>query len=157
MNTRCVIGIGCDDHGDQIAGLLVARRVAAVAPEGLRVIESTGAPDALAAAWAGAGDVTVVEAMPGAEPGVVARCQSHPRPRAFGCSSIRLSPELREAFGCGPLPARLTVITIAAQRFAANAGVSPEVAAAAHRVANDLLDELRAGADRPSPPALVGA
>ena len=35
MSTHSVIGIGCDDHGDQIAGLLVARRVAALAPAGV--------------------------------------------------------------------------------------------------------------------------
>ncbi len=157
MNTRCVIGIGCDDHGDQIAGLLVARRIAAAAPAGVTVIESGGAPDDLIAAWADAEDVTVVEAMPGDAPGDTARCQPHPRPLTSTCSPTRLSPELREALGRGPLPTRLTVITIAAQRFTASAGVSPEVAAAARRVASGLLEELTGDVAQATPAALVGA
>ncbi len=101
MNTRCVIGIGCDDHGDQIAGLLVARRIAALGPDDVAVRESTGAPEQLVAAWTGAGE---------------------------------------------------TVITIAAQRFASCAGVSPEVAVAAHRVASTIVDawSVPATADAPS-------
>jgi len=140
VNARCVIGIGCDDHGDQIAGLLVARRIAAVAPGDVTVHECSGAPEQLVAAWDGAGETVVVEAMPGAVPGVVSRCQPHPRPLAGGCSPTRLSPDLREALALGPLPERVTVITIAAQRFASSAGVSPEVARSAHRVASTILD-----------------
>lgn len=140
MNSRCVIGIGCDDHGDQIAGLLVARRIAAVGPGDVAVHESTGAPEQLVAAWTGAGETVVVEAMPGAVPGTVSRCQPHPRPLAGGCSPTRLSPDLREALALGPLPERVTVITIAAQRFSSCAGVSPEVALAARRVASIIVD-----------------
>jgi hydrogenase maturation protease len=140
VNTRCVIGIGCDDHGDQVAGLLVARRIAALGPDDVAVHESTGAPGQLIAAWIGAGETVVVEAMPGAVPGAVSRCQPHPRPLAGGCSPTRLSPDLREALALGPLPERVTVITIAAQRFASCAGVSPEVAVAAHRVASMIVD-----------------
>jgi hydrogenase maturation protease len=139
-----LIGIGCDDHGDQVAGLLVARRVAAAAPAAVTVFESCGSPHELIAAWADAGDVTIVEAMPGAVPGDIGRCQPHPRPLAFGCSPTRLSPELREAMASGPLPEQITVITIAAQRFSRSAGVSPEVAEAAHRVAAEILDGLGA-------------
>lgn len=146
MSTRCVIGIGCDDHGDQIAGLLVARRVAALAAGAIAVHESTGAPADLVAAWKGASEAIVVEAMPGAIPGTVARCQPHPRPLAAACSPTRLSPELREALAIGPLPDRVTVITIAAQQFAPSAGVSPEVAQAAHRIAESIVE-----AERESP------
>lgn len=142
MSTRCVIGIGCDDHGDQIAGLLVARRIAALAPGDVVVYESTGAPGDVVAAWADASEAVVVEAMPGAVAGTVSRCRPHPRQTGGRCSSTRLSPELREALAMGPLPTRVTVITIAAQRFATNAGVSPDVAAAAHRVAADIVAEL---------------
>lgn len=145
MKTRRVIGIGCDDHGDQVAGLLVARCVAASAPATVAVIESCGAPDELIAAWSDAREVTIVEAMPGAVPGDIARCQPHPRPLAFGCSPTRLSPEVREALASGPLPERVTVVTIAAQRFSRNAGVSPEVVDAARRVATEILAELGAG------------
>jgi hypothetical protein len=105
------------------------------------VHECSGAPEQLVAAWQGAGETVVVEAMPGPVPGVVSRCQPHPRPLAGGCSPTRLSPDLREALALGPLPERVTVITIAAQRFASSAGVSPEVALSAHRVASAILDD----------------
>ncbi|MBW3606057.1 MAG: hypothetical protein KY460_14385 [Actinobacteria bacterium] len=154
MNPRRVIGIGCDDHGDQVAGLLVARVVAAAAPDDVTVVESCGAPAELIDAWCDADEVTVVEAMPGAVAGTVATCQPHPRPLAFGCSPTRLSPEVREALASGPLPTRITVITIAAQRFSRNAGVSPDVAHAAHGVATGLLADLGAGVAAATPVAV---
>lgn len=166
MRAVTVIGIGCDDHGDQVAGLLVARIVAARAGDAIAVRESCGAPAELIAAWRDAADVTVVEAMPGVRPGAIDRCQPHPRPLAFGCSPTRLSPELREALALGPLPARLTVVTIEAQRFARAAGVSPEVAEAARLVADTLLadasvvaldgDAVPAGAAPTDAPAVAG-
>lgn len=155
MSTRCVIGIGCDDHGDQIAGLLVARRVAALAGGDPVVHESTGSPADLVAAWTGCGEVVVVEAMPGVVPGTIERCRPHPRPTASGCSPTRLSPELREALALGPLPGQLVVVTIAATRFASNAGVSPEVARAAREVADLLVAGCGAGAG--SSPRLLTA
>lgn len=155
MNARRVIGIGCDDHGDQVAGLLVARRVAAEAPDGVTVVESCGAPAELTEAWRHADEVTVVEAMPGAVAGTIDTCQPHPRPSAFGCSPTRLSPEVREALATGQLPTRITVVTIAAQRFSRNAGVSPEVAYAAHRVATGLLAEFAAVVHAAAPATLA--
>jgi len=144
VNTRCVIGIGCDDHGDQIAGLLVARMVQRIAPEELRVVESVGAPAELTSAWRDAADAVVVEAMPGDEPGEIQWCQPHPRQPARGCSSARLSPRLREALALGPLPERIRVVTIAGRCFAPDAPITPSVAGAAARVADTIL------ADRPA-------
>lgn len=145
MNTRCVIGIGCDDHGDQIAGLLVARMVRRAAAERFDVVESSGAPAELIAAWSAADSAVIVEAMPGDEPGAVQRCRPHPRVVGFGCSSARLSPRLREALALGPLPGEVTVVTIAAQCFVRDAPVTPAVANAAGKVADTIL------ADSPTP------
>jgi hydrogenase maturation protease len=139
VDTRCVIGIGCDDHGDQIAGLLVARAVRRFAPEEFIAIESSGAPAEMIAAWAGADSAVVVEAMPGGPPGTVRRCQPHPRELAFGCSSTRLSPRLREALALGPLPDEVTAVTIAAESFVQNAPVTPAVMAAVEEVAGMIL------------------
>jgi hydrogenase maturation protease len=139
VNTRCVIGIGCDDHGDQIAGLLVARLVQCVAGDRLHVVESSGAPAELIAGWSSADTAVIVEAMPGDEPGLVQRCQPHPRVAGAGCSSARLSPRLREALALGPLPGHVTVVTIAGQCFARDATVTPAVAGAVERVADGIL------------------
>ncbi|HSK96771.1 MAG TPA: hypothetical protein VK891_09160 [Euzebyales bacterium] len=145
MDTRCVIGIGCDDHGDQVAGLLVARMVRRIAPEWFHVVESVGAPAELIAAWSGARSAVVIEAMPGDEPGVVRRCQPHPRQAGYdGCSSARLSPRLREALSLGPLPDLVTVVTIAGRCFVRDAPVTPSVAGAAAQVADSIV------ADRPA-------
>jgi hydrogenase maturation protease len=139
VNTRCVIGIGCDDHGDQIAGLLVARFVGRVAGDRFHVVESSGAPTELIAGWSGADNAVIVEAMPGDEPGLVQRCQPHPRVARGGCSSARLSPRLREALALGPLPAQVTVVTIAGQCFVRDAPVTPVVACAVESVAGDII------------------
>lgn len=149
MNTRCVIGIGCDDHGDQIAGLLVAREVGRRAGGSIDVVESSGAPEELVAAWSGGGGVVIVEAMPGDRPGRVHRCRPHPRQIGFGCSSIRLSSRLREALAMGPLPDRVTVITIEATCFVHRAPVTPAVSQAASQVAAGIVPAVDA--------ALVGA
>lgn len=139
MDTRCVIGIGCDDHGDQIAGLLVARTVERTAPGWFTAVESSGAPAELIAAWSGVDSAVIVEAMPGGEPGTIRRCRPHPREVGLGCSSARLSPRLREALALGPLPREVTVVTIAAQSFVRNAGVTPAVATAIAEVADMIL------------------
>jgi hydrogenase maturation protease len=141
VNTRCVIGIGCDDHGDQIAGLLVARMVRRIAPEEFHIVESIGSPAALIAAWTGALSAVVIEAMPGDEPGVVRHCQPHPLQPGGGCSSTRVSPPLREALALGPLPEQVTVITIGGRCFAKDAPVTPSVARAAAQIADGILAE----------------
>lgn len=146
MNTRCVIGIGCDDHGDQIAGLLVARAVRAHNSGGMTVVESSGAPEELVHAWSGGGGVVVVEAMPGDRPGRVHRCRPHPRQIGFGCSSTLLSARLREALAMGPLPDRVTVITIEATCFVHRAPVTPAVAQAAADVAASIAPGVDAAA-----------
>lgn len=142
MNTRCVIGIGCDDHGDQIAGLLVARAVAEQSNGTITAIESSGAPQHLVRSWCGCDNVVVVEAMPGDRPGVVRHSVPHPRRRCAGGSSARLSTRLREALALGPLPDRVMVITIEAQCFAPDAPVTPAVARAASQVAARILSRV---------------
>jgi hydrogenase maturation protease len=148
MREPCVIGIGCDDHGDQIAGLLVVRAIAAAAPGALALHESSGAPAELIAAWRNASHATVVEAMPGDQPGEVRQCDPLSRARVSGCLSARVSPRLREALALGPLPPRITVITIDAQCFVAGAPVSYVVASAADGVAAAILAELLVSAGR---------
>ena len=148
MHRHCLIGIGCDDHGDQIDGLLVVRAVSRAAPAAMALYESSGAPSELAAAWCDATSATVVEAMPGDVAGVVRRCDPHPRARVSGCSSARLSPRLREALAMAPLPPQMTVITIDARSFVRGAPVAHAVACAADRVAHEILAEIAVPAGR---------
>lgn len=142
MNPPCVIGIGCDDHGDQIAGLLVARAVAATAVVPIAVHESSGAPGDMIAAWSGAVEAIVIEAMPEEVAGVVRRCVVRPRTPSDGhCASIRLSSRLRDALGQGPLPPRITIITIGGSCFVRDALASPAVVAAAAQVADGIVTD----------------
>jgi hydrogenase maturation protease len=140
MRTCCVIGVGCSDHGDQVAGPLVARRVARSAPANFLGVESSGAPAELIGAWRGIDRAVIVEAMPGDVPGAVQRCRLHPR--GAGCSSAMLSPRVREALALGPLPPEVIAITITAQCFARGAMVTPAVAAAAEQVAALILADV---------------
>lgn len=142
MNTRCVIGIGCDDHGDQIAGLLVARTVAEQSNGAITAVESSGAPQHLVRSWCGCDTVVVVEAMPGDQPGAVHHSVPHPRRPRVGDSSARLSTRLREALALGPLPDRVTVVTIEGQCFAPNAPATPAVACAASQVAARIMSRV---------------
>lgn len=148
MNTRCVIGIGCDDHGDQIAGLLVARAVAERSYGDIVVVESSGAPQHLARAWSGHDSVVIVEAMPGTCPGTVHTSYPHPRMHSGDDPSARLSSRLREALALRPLPERVIVITIEAQWFMPNAPATPQIVEAAGRVAERIVPAV--------PAALVG-
>ena len=58
-----VIGIGNDDRRDDGAGLEVARRLRAIVPESIRVLEESGEAAALMAAWEGADRVVIIDAM----------------------------------------------------------------------------------------------
>lgn len=160
MRTCSVIGIGCDDHGDQIAGLLVARQIAHAAREGFRGVESSGAPAELIGAWRDVDRAVIVEAMPGEVPGMVQHCQPHPLRVSAGCSLAALSPRVRQALALGPLPSEVFAYTIAAQSFAPNATVTPLVAAAVKQVADLILADAPATdapPDDASTPVLIGA
>lgn len=156
MNTRVVIGIGCEDHGDQIAALLAVRAVRRAGAV-VEVVESSGAPSEVIAAWRGARSAVVVEVMPGDVPGVIGRCRPHPRDPAFGCGSTQVSPRLREALAMGPLPAEVTIVTIAARCFVAGAPATPAVVAAADEVAAAIVADHPAHLRRRPPVARAAA
>jgi Ni,Fe-hydrogenase maturation factor len=57
-----LIGIGNADHGDDAAGLAVARRVTAAAPGGVTVTELSGDQLGLLDAWEGQSEVWAADA-----------------------------------------------------------------------------------------------
>jgi hydrogenase maturation protease len=71
--TTRLIGLGAEDRGDDAAGLLVARLVAAAAPPGADVRECAGDAGTLLGLLEGTGRVVLVDAARGGEPGAVER------------------------------------------------------------------------------------
>jgi hydrogenase maturation protease len=131
---RLIIGVGHPDRGDDAAGLAAARRLGG--------IEMSGEPLDLIAAWEGAGEVVLIDAVvTGAPPGTIHRWDALSTPLARG--TLRFSthafgvPEAIElARALGRLPRRLSIWGIEAAQFEPGAGLSPEVAAAVEQLSS---------------------
>ncbi len=142
-----MIGVGNAWRGDDAVGLVAARLIRAALPD-LDVRECEGEPIALLDAWSGADAVWVVDAVSsGAPPGKIHRVEAHREPipaelirsstHAFGVAeAIELARALDR------LPARLVVFGVEGSEFAAGDGVSPDVEAAAARVADVVGEEI---------------
>ena len=166
MTAALVIGIGNESRGDDGAGLLVARAVAAEALPDLSVLESDGEPAGLMQAWAGARDVYIADCCaPMGSPGTIHRfaAQDGPLPERLGAISshgfgLGMTIELARAMDA--LPPRLTVFAIEGADFAPGAAMSSQIREAASRVAHRICAELlaktdaasRATAPSPQPP-----
>ena len=141
-----VIGVGNAYRGDDAAGLAVAERVRAHAPE-LDVFVCEQEPIQLLDAWEGADLALLVDAVSsGAEPGTVHRLDATVEPvpaavfrgstHAFGVAEV---VELGRALG--RLPERLLVFGIEGTAFSAGDELTPAVAAAVEPLAAELLAE----------------
>jgi hydrogenase maturation protease len=141
-----VIGVGRNDQGEDVVGLLVAHSVRRQCEGRAEVRECDGAPSTLLAQWQDADDVIVVDAVPGGRPGAVHRYEADrdtvPEELLDGRADPSLGSGVREASRCGPLPQRLRVFAIEADQFDRRAGISPEVVTAARRVASEICDEV---------------
>jgi hydrogenase maturation protease len=146
------VGVGNQLRGDDAAGLLAARSLRAIGPQGVEVRELEGEPAALIEVWEGAGLVLVADAVSsGGEPGEVHRIDAGagPLPAAFaGASthSLGLAEAVELARALERLPPRLVVYGIEAASFEAGAEPAAAVRAAAERVAATAIEELRGGA-----------
>ena len=139
-----LIGVGNGWRGDDGAGLAVARRVRALAPDGVEVREVEGDATALVEAWSGAAHVVVVDAaQSGAPPGTVRRFDARAQPlpgrslrsstHAFGVAdAVELARSLDR------LPDRLEVYAIEGASFVAGERLSPPVEQAVAALAAEL-------------------
>ncbi|TMC07145.1 MAG: hydrogenase maturation protease [Chloroflexi bacterium] len=139
-----VIGLGAEDRGDDVAGLLVARLVRAAAPPGADVHECAGDAGALLDLLEGADRVVLVDAARGGPPGTVERLA----PDAVRPAPARSTHGLGLADAIG-LAAELGVLTGAVSLYVVHGlsfepgPVTPEVAAGARTAAELVLrDEL---------------
>ena len=128
-----VIGVGNADRGDDAAGLVIARRLAARRLPGVTVVESDGEAGGLLDAWSGMDLVVVVDATSGAgRPGSVHRYEAARRPlpaalRHASTHSLGLAAAVELARALNELPPRLVVVGIEGRDFGTGAAVSPDV------------------------------
>jgi len=142
VSSLLVVGVGNDLRGDDAAGLLAARRLAALGPPDVDVVEHTGDPAALAAAMSGHDEVVVIDAVSGGEEaGAVLELTEEAGVLRGAASSHGLG--LAEALALvgltGPSPA-VRVIGIAGRRFDLGDPPSPAVFRAALAVAARLKE-----------------
>ena len=145
-----VIGIGNPDRRDDGAGLEVARRLRALLPGSVGVLEQSGEATRLMEAWESADCAVVIDAMAsGARPGHFERFDTRDGPLAaqlrrrsthdFGLpEAIELSRRLLT------LPARLVVYGIEGEDFGHGRGLSPPVARAVEGLVREIEGEFEA-------------
>ena len=143
-----VIGVGNPDRGDDAVGLLAARCIRESCFP-LTVIEAGGDGASLIDYWKHQGTVIVIDAVHGGgEPGHIVRLDARSAPipvELFRCSThaFGLAQGIELARALNQIPRRLTVYGIVGKHFDVGATVAPEVEAAAQRVIDLILEELR--------------
>ena len=140
-----VIGIGNRFRGDDGAGLEVARRLRALAPERLTAVECEGDLTSLAHRWADE-TVIVVDAVEGGglPPGTVYRLETgdemrlvrRPSASSHGFGVLD-ALALASALGCPPR--QLVLYGIEVETTCCGEGLSAPVSAAVHRLVSGLL------------------
>lgn len=142
--TPLLIGIGNPDCGDDGAGAEVVRRVAATLPSGFRTLTLSGEATELIDAWTGADRVVVIDAArSGSAPGTVRRFDASSAPLPAGherrsTHGLGLVEAIELARNLGLLPSRLTVYAVEAAETSIGSGISPAVADAVGRLADEL-------------------
>lgn len=143
-----VIGVGNPYRCDDAAGLEAVRLVEAAGIPGVVVVEHEGEPAGLIEDWADADDAYVVDAVTsGAPAGTVHRFAASEgdlpdHPQRDSSHALGLGDAVALGRAMDRLPRRLTVIGIEGVTFAAGVEMTPEVAAAAIAVAEQLVAEL---------------
>lgn len=136
-----ILGCGNTDRSDDAAGVLVARRLQQM---GIAAQEFTGDPLALIDAWNGAGEAVLIDTVvSGAAPGTITVWDASKTPlppEQFCCSThaFGIAEAVEIARALGRLPPRLLIYGIEGIRFDVGGELSPEVAAAAERLAGEI-------------------
>jgi len=142
------VGIGNPWRNDDAAGLTVARLLRGTLPERVEVLEREGEPTGLIDSWEGVETIWLVDAVSsGAEPGTVHRHDASEQelPAALFDTSthhLGLAEAVELARALGRLPETTIVYGIEGASFATGETLSPEVEAAAVRVAEAVREEV---------------
>ncbi len=136
-----VVGIGSEWRQDDSAGLLVARRLRALGPRHLRVEESWGDPVQLLAWMSQSSQLILVDAVQAAgAPGEILELSAADLESGLATSShsLELSTVMALADAMALLTVPVSLFGIVGRRFDLGELPSPEVSAAAHKLARRL-------------------
>jgi hydrogenase maturation protease len=143
-----VVGIGNPWRNDDAVGLAVARLLEGTLPEAVDVLEREGEPTGLIDSWEEVDTVWLVDAVSsGAKPGTVHRHDASEQElpaELFRTSThhLGLAEAVELARAVGRLPRRTVVYGIEGANFETGETLSPEVEAAAARVAESVREEV---------------
>src|ERR1035441_1343482 len=144
-----VIGVGNEYRSDDGAGIAVARRLRALFPTGVTILEESGEGTALMQAWQGAAWVMLVDAVrSGASPGTIHRLDARAAPLPMGffhysTHAFSVAEAVELARSLDELPAHLIVYGIEGATFAAGVELSPAVEQAVEVVVERIAEEVR--------------
>ena len=144
-----IIGVGNEYRSDDGAGIAVARRLRALFPTGVTILEESGEGAALMQAWQGATCVMLVDAVrSGASPGTIHRLDARAAPLPAGffhysTHAFSVAEAVELARSLDQLPAHLVVYGIEGAHFAAGVELSPAVEKAVEAVVERLAQEVR--------------
>jgi hydrogenase maturation protease len=144
-----VIGVGNEYRSDDGAGIAVARRLRALFPADVTILEESGEGTALMETWQGAAWVTLVDAVrSGASPGTIHRLDARAAPLPMGffhysTHAFSVAEAVELARSLDQLPAHLVVYGIEGANFAAGTELSPAIEQAVEVVVERLAEEVR--------------
>ena len=154
-----IIACGNSDRGDDGAAFLVVERLRELGIEalGVRTTTCTGEATGLLNAWSEADDLILVDAVvTGAPVGTIHHWDgippvaSRPSPSTHG---LGVAEALRLAAALGHVPQSLQVYGIEAAKFDPGSSLSPQVEAAAERLAKQIYTVLTGPSSTRSRPA----
>ncbi len=147
-----IIGVGNEYRSDDGAGIAVARRLRALFPASVTILEQSGEGAALIQAWQGAAWVMLVDAVrSGAPPGTIHRldARAEPMPTGFfnySTHAFSVAEAVELARSLDQLPPHLIVYGIEGENFAAGVGLSAAVEQAVEAVVERAAAEIRTAA-----------
>lgn len=145
-----LVGVGNAYRGDDAAGLLVAREVAANWPASAAIVESDGETAALMALWRGLKRVIVADAVStDAAAGTILRIEAEREQVQkslfrFSSHGFGVAEAIELSRALGELPDRLLLIGIVVADVRSGARVSPAVEQAVRAAARSIAAELPA-------------
>lgn len=148
MSETLVIGVGNAYRGDDGAGIVAARKLAAQRLPGVRVMEMNGEGISLVEAWKDAPSVLLVDAVSsGAVPGTIHRFEAQAGPLPTGLEhrsshSFGVAEAVEVARALGRLPPSLLIYGIEGGDFSPGERLSPEVEKAVGAVVQRLVADL---------------
>jgi hydrogenase maturation protease len=149
VSETLVIGVGNAYRGDDGAGIVAARKLAAQKLPGVRMMEMNGEGTSLVEAWKNSPSVLLVDAVSsGAVPGTIHRFEAQAGPLPTGLEhhsshSFGVAEAVEVSRALGNLPPRLVIYGIEGKNFSPGRDLSPEVERAVEEVASRLVSELR--------------